>query len=455
MKSFYLLLIIAICCFAISDSLGQTYTWKTLSTPPPAIRYDDIFFVNPQVGWAIDPFDTIYYTSGTTLDSIFHIGRVYKTIDGGQTWIIQLDSSRNHFRSLAFVDSLHGWLFSFGVFPGDVGYDSTLITETTDGGETWFTPKGNIEGDKPAGICGVRVVNKDVVYGVGRWNGPPYLLKTTNAGKTWKSIDMSGYASMLIDCHFWTVDSGIVVGGFDTNTTPLILFTSDGGEHWEVRYRGTDKFKEWCWKISFPSTNIGYVSVETFDRQGYLLKTTDKGSTWQPITIPGSFNLEGVGFINDTVGWAGGWNAYAYVTTNGGETWRAGIVGMNVNRFHFFGDSIGYCAGQSIFKLSVKRPSNVVSHPLNPFALNNYPNPFSSETTVTFTLKKSEQVTLTIYDILGRTCAVACNEFKEAGNHSIPLGKYLSDRTVFPASTYYYVLKAGNEQLQQKMIRTQ
>src|ERR1043165_4583379 len=178
--------------FAVHSN-AQTITWKTLPSPPAAVRYDDIYFATPEIGWAIHPYNLPYDT-----DTTIHQGRIYKTTDGGITWALQLDSCHMYLRSIGFADSLHGWATSLGwndIHDSLYNYynsiyhleDSTLMIETTDGGKTWQRADNKIIGIKPPGICGMHVVNENLAYAVGRYSGPSYLLKTTNNGNSWKS----------------------------------------------------------------------------------------------------------------------------------------------------------------------------------------------------------------------------------------------------------------------------
>ena len=48
-----------------------------------------------------------------------------------------------------------------------------------------------------------------------------------------------------------------------------------------------------------------------------------------------------------------------------------------------------------------------------------YPNPFNPSATIQFSLPRSGNVKLTIFDILGRQLATLLDERREAGDHSL------------------------------------
>jgi hypothetical protein len=58
-------------------------------------------------------------------------------------------------------------------------------------------------------------------------------------------------------------------------------------------------------------------------------------------------------------------------------------------------------------------------NPVNTMKLNNYPNPFNPETTISYTLNKSSQVKLEVYNILGQHVATLVDQPQTAGNHAI------------------------------------
>lgn len=306
--------------------------WRALPSAATAtvLKHDDVFFVNPSVGW----FAT-------------RTGEIYKTSDGGESWQVQYEGDA-YFRSMAFADSLRGWVGNLRGEAGDVLY------QTEDGGTTWSVvklPSG------PIGICGIWVVDHTTVYAVGRVRGPAFVLKSSDGGKSWSAIDMSPYADELIDIYFWTPEEGIVVGS--TASTALILETRDGGGTWERRYVGS-RTGEDAWKISFPSRTVGYVSIEAWGAEEYFLKTTDGGTTWEDKLfwsgeIP--YGAQGIGFVTPTRGWMGSYipNNPTLKTEDGGETWQDAGFGKSVNRFRFLNDTLGYASGQTIYQFSVRR----------------------------------------------------------------------------------------------------
>ncbi len=77
----------------------------------------------------------------------------------------------------------------------------------------------------------------------------------------------------------------------------------------------------------------------------------------------------------------------------------------------------------------------------------NYPNPFNPATTINYTIPVSNQVTITIKDILGKEIATIVNERKSAGSYS---AKFVASDLA--AGIYFYTLHAGEFQQTKKLI---
>ncbi len=87
------------------------------------------------------------------------------------------------------------------------------------------------------------------------------------------------------------------------------------------------------------------------------------------------------------------------------------------------------------------------------FALHaNYPNPFNPTTTISYDLPKRSQVTLGIYNILGKQIKTLVNQSQDAGNRiavwdgTDNLGRQVS------AGVYLYRIQAGEFSQTRKML---
>ena len=69
----------------------------------------------------------------------------------------------------------------------------------------------------------------------------------------------------------------------------------------------------------------------------------------------------------------------------------------------------------------------------------NYPNPFNPSTTIKYELPKASQVTLSVFDILGREVSVLANERKNAGVHEVKF-----DGSNLASGVYFYRIQAGD-----------
>jgi len=318
----------------LADSaLPQSPRWRTLPNAPVSARHEDVFFVNPSIGWVVN---------GS--------GQIWKTTDGGASWALQFVADA-YLRSVGFTDSLTGWV-------GVIDDTSKVLYQTTDGGTTWSLVQ-NIPEPRPRGICGISVANDSVMYASGRYYGPARMIKTTDRGASWTLIDLSAHAGGLVDCRFFSPDSGFVVG--TTGSGPgigtgfgRVLFTSDGGATWTIRYTGS-RPGELCWKIQFRTGTTGYVSIENFSPgPTYYLKTTDGGNTWSDqLFLNTLYDVQGIGFGSDSLGWIGGYGGDTYETTDAGVSWHLAGFGYLINRFRFLNDTLAYAVGETVYKYSV------------------------------------------------------------------------------------------------------
>jgi photosystem II stability/assembly factor-like uncharacterized protein len=335
----------------VQPGIEADLQWRPTSAPAASSRYDDIWFVDPETGWAVNSN-----------------GDILATENGGGTWQKQFHSD-DYLRCVGFANRSAGWVGTLGRRrrPG-------RLYRTRDGGKTWDEVR-NLPQVRPPLICGLCVVNDSVIYASGTnepTSTPPAMIKSTDGGETWTGWDMTEHATILIDTFFSSPTEGWVVGGKadKPNPTrddikPVVLHTRDGGETWTNRIPDVEGFPfgEWGWKIQFLNEKVGFVALENFT-QAAILKTTDGGCTWVrlPVNDPQrNANLEGIGFVDEEHGWVGGWGdanfagGFSSATSDGGGNWRdANEIGRFINRFRFFGNpvTVGYSSGRTVYKYS-------------------------------------------------------------------------------------------------------
>jgi uncharacterized lipoprotein YddW (UPF0748 family) len=78
--------------------------------------------------------------------------------------------------------------------------------------------------------------------------------------------------------------------------------------------------------------------------------------------------------------------------------------------------------------------------------MGNYPNPFNPTTSISFSLSEPVEITLTVYDILGRTIDLVAEGLYPRGQHQVSF-----DASRLNSGVYIYVLEAGGQRLSGKM----
>ncbi|MBU94671.1 MAG: hypothetical protein CL669_03660 [Balneola sp.] len=76
----------------------------------------------------------------------------------------------------------------------------------------------------------------------------------------------------------------------------------------------------------------------------------------------------------------------------------------------------------------------------------NYPNPFNPSTNISFTLPKTTNVQLEVYNMLGQKVATLINGRRSSGSHTVRF-----NTNTLASGVYIYRLRADNISLQRKM----
>lgn len=98
----------------ITSSYAQYNTW--VNPTPVSNRLKSIIFVDSLYGWAIGENSSIV-----------------KTIDGGESWTLQVAPKFASLDRVCFFDRQNGFIVG-----GDGGTGNGALLKTSDGGETWI-----------------------------------------------------------------------------------------------------------------------------------------------------------------------------------------------------------------------------------------------------------------------------------------------------------------------------
>jgi photosystem II stability/assembly factor-like uncharacterized protein len=394
-----ILLLIIICCFR---SVLLNAQWRTITPAPVATRFDDVTFINSSTGWIAQGFT------------------LWKTTDAGETW-----------NSISTLPALagNGYVRSIEFINDTIGFYGTLITSndhahffrTTDGGLTWTTINGLLL-DFQDGICGIAHSGNTVIAAGAFSSTSPRFYKSSDAGVSWTSQDLSLWATGLVDCYAFD-QNNYLVSGVSTNATGnrgIILRTADGGSSWQLAAYCSLTGFSYVWKLFFLSGGTGFASVEG---QPVIMKTTDYGQTWTELNlgISSAVELGAIGALNNTVIWAGDQMSNGmYGTTDGGQTWTSyGFFGENMDRMVMLDAQHLLCVGKTIYKFS--DGSNTV--PVDSSLLSQHhfvtvkPNPFIDELKVHLEIFQSTNVLLDLVDFSGHVVKHLFTGPMEAGNY--------------------------------------
>ncbi len=304
---------------SFSISFSQVTGWE-LQESGTDTYLTDVFFINSDTGWVTGTsiilnttdggaswtvqdssnkhFWSIYFTDkdhGWAVgykESGLH-GFIYHTTDGGQSWDFQ-DSSQYELMDIFFVNADTGYAVGGG------RGRSTLL-KTTDAGTTWETLD-----QYGRQLYAVQFINDTVGWAVGERG---CILKTGNGGISWDKTYVNTGVFALKSVSFVDKDTGWTVG------SDSIFKTTNGGDTWQSLEGLSDHYYS---SVFFINADSGWVTASG-NSMGKILYTSDGGNTWQVQDSITSFStISSLFFIDDLTGWGVGIGGTIMKTTSGG-----------------------------------------------------------------------------------------------------------------------------------------
>lgn len=254
------------CAGNVAGSIGQVaksvnggMNWSLLPNPMANHTYLTLDFPNGTTGYVGG--------GGSSLPS-----NVFKTIDGGSSWITQ---------SLG----TNGSVLSIKMLNIDTGYAmSSLLFRTSNGGTNWTSsalPSGT--------FTNMYVLNNDVIFVNGATapsGGNPLVYKSTNGGSSWINVTGDFPDSVTVNRTRWLNLNDGVAGC----TNGLVAKTSNGGLNWSVSNPGFSNIPD----VAFPEKNLWY----SVSNNGTNYPIGKKSESISSITVNLNVGIEG--FWNGT-----------------------------------------------------------------------------------------------------------------------------------------------------------
>lgn len=286
------------------------------------------------------------------------------TKNAGKTWSRQSFGPYYGFLDIFFSDPQHGWAVGNGSNDFDIDNDTTVIWATSNGGKTWYEQYHQTD-PLGGGLAVVQFANVNVGYTFGR-NG--LALKSVSGGSIWNSLplpqEVLDARIDLLNAKVLSPDVVWVVGtrpGDASKNIPSINYvikTFDGGDNWFAYPIETGKYDElsrieafgdvaWVagkstriyrtvdggsgWEafeidqptiqpvvdIDFTNPYEGWIAL----RDGRVMSTVDSGRNWGLRSVMPQGRPESLVFADALHGWVFGNHGMMYTTTDGGLTW--------------------------------------------------------------------------------------------------------------------------------------
>ena len=405
-----------------------------------------------------------------------------KSTDGGQTWsdgsYTGLNGTKAQDKPWAVVDPATNAIYvtwtQFDEYGTANPSDSSVIlfSKSTDGGLTW-SPAKRI--NRVAGDCldsdntvegAVPAVGPDGEIYVA-WAGPPGIVfnRSLDEGDTWMDTNVfvsdipggwdyvipgifrcNGLPVTCCDISNGPYRGNIYINWSDqrngpTDTDIWFIKSTDGGLTWSQRKKvnndpqGKQQFFTWMTVDQI----TGFIYFIFYDRRAHTTNSTDVymavsrdgGETFENFKIS-----ESSFFPYQTVFFGDYTNISAYNN----------IIRPIWGRLDLDTLSIWTAIVDSLFTGTGQKPESYLSSTLE----QNYPNPGKEYTYISYTIHRPVNVTLEVYDLLGRKIAtLADNKLTFPGKYSeyFDIEKYKLNPGI-----YYYSLLDGEHSVKRKMI---
>jgi photosystem II stability/assembly factor-like uncharacterized protein len=410
--------------------------WKSLGLEKEFISAIAVNSTNPEIIYAGSFSD---FSANT-------VGGIFRTTNGGAQWdtLIRGVTVRDIDINPKNPEIIYAALGANALTrPG--------IIKSTDGGNNWIKADSGISTSWEVGAS-VLVINPkhpDTLYAgtAGFWQGLPY--KSTNGGFSWSRLNMPPAGS--ITCiALDPKNSEHLYWGTDFNG--YLYETSDGGITWDttgltekgiiydvlVDPDSSEKLYAGTYKFGFFYSNDGgrtWIQNNTGlnDTVSVLKIQFHKGNSKTSLFINAGAS-DGIYLLNKNFEWENYGNV---------GSWFIQIVDNKI----YAGSYAGIYLSEELTSVS-----NKFKQPTSIFLYQNYPNPFNCNTCISYKLNGDKEITINIYDILGKKIKTIFQGRKTIGEYIVNWDGKNDQGNVVSTGFYICTINTTSELYKLKML---
>lgn len=418
---------------------------------------------------------SVYMKSASDIIVGSDMGNMFRSTNGGTSFY--LTETANRMYGMDFLNATTGVA---------VGY-SGMIFKTTNAGLNWQ----NLPSGLSFELYDVQMFDANTFYIAG---ASGRFIITTNGGAAFTERNLPNITSGATkSLWFFNANTGFAVGEMGN-----AYYTTDAGVTWNSNFSWGTSFNN-MEDVYFVNNSTGYIAGE----RGRFIKTSDGGLTWDSTGIDGP-NLNTIwemDWLNASTGYMASINGTIFKSTNAGANWSllndtAGLSGVDVIDIEVIDTGRGFAVGEqgklfkqfsqnqwvversltapfgteenlwgidfvstssgfmcgyygTIYKIDATVITSVPNTglPLVYSLGQNYPNPFNPATVIKFSVPEASQVTMKVYDILGKELFVLVNSKMQSGNYEVSF-----NASQLPSGVYFYKMEAGSFSETKKMM---
>lgn len=420
--------VLTIVLFAAVTSFAQ---WETIEIDGK-VDIDQIFTVDNNVYALIDSEDGL----GSE--------KLYVSTDDGATFT---DVSANLPEEIGSIHSgaNHNGMVLLGT---DVG-----VYMSSDQGQSWS--------EKNNGLADSETIHSFDSFKGGLYAGAQGILyKSEDDGESWTEIPFFLSLSKILNIEISDSLYYVLTDVSGEASKGRVFKSADQGQNWDAVYEA-DNLTD---LVSSTHGSLAYLSRRAGGQQiSGLISLTDYGENVNPyesFTSIGVTKVVGIGstlFVGYTRWYDSFESGVMYNTAGDDEGWIVAneglpdkfIYGMSANETYLFvSNSDSLFARRPLSDFGITTDVKEIDEVPTDFALDqNYPNPFNPSTTIRFSIPKQSNVSLKVYDVIGKEVAELVNSEKAAGSYEVDF-----NAQNLSSGIYFYTLKAGNLTQSKKML---